>query len=95
MITAANAVGGSQLIKKANGSITLLAPNGLTFYEGIPSPEAILEALEDEEAAIKQEISDWLFRVVGIADSRFHSLPINAVMTAPKKIPRGIGIGRL
>ena len=95
MITAANAVGGSQLIKKANGSITLLAPNGLTFYEGIPSPEAILEALEDEEAAIKQEISDWLFRVVGIADSRFHSLPINTVMLAPKKVARGIGPGRL
>ncbi len=95
MPNVANTVAGSQLIKRANGSITLLSPDGLIIYEGKPSLEAILGALEGENGLILAAVEEWLGRVVGLFDSRFHSLPINTVMTAPKKIPTGIGIGRL
>ena len=95
MPTAINTVAGSQLIKRANGTIALMTPDALIIYEGKPSLEAIVEALDGEDALIVAAIQEWLFRVVGIGDSRFHSLPINCVMTAPKKVPSGIGPGRL
>ena len=95
MPNAANSVAGTTLIKRANGTIEVHTPSGTQLYKGRPDRAAIDAVMADEHGAIKAALNDFLDRTMGVFDSRFHSLPINTTMQAPKKIPSGIGVGRL
>ena len=80
---AINAVSGSSWLRTANGQLVLTTPDGQEFYRGRPDPDAVLEALQDEDAQIQMEVLNWLRRS-DVFGSGFIFKPINTRQLAPQ-----------